>query len=62
MAHPQGSFRGLFQKKGLIVGGDGVIFTDYSSSTALLDANSTALLVAGGVRVSGQANAMLPGY
>ena len=54
MAHPQNSFRGLFQKKNLIVGGDGAIFTDYSSSSALLDANSTGLVVAGKVQLNSQ--------
>lgn len=53
MAHPQNSFRGLHAKTQYRVGASGVIFEDYSATTALLDANSTALLVAGQVRVSG---------
>lgn len=52
MAHPQSSIRGLFQKSGFIVGADGMIFSDYSASSALLDANSTGLVVAGKVRLN----------
>lgn len=58
--HPQTTPRGLWAGN-MIVGSTGLTFSDYSTSTVLLDANSTALLVAGGVRVSGQANAMLTG-
>jgi hypothetical protein len=54
MAHPQNSPRGLHAKQKYDVGADGITFEDYSSSSALLDANSTALLVAGQVRVGGQ--------
>jgi hypothetical protein len=58
--HPQTTPRGLWAGA-YVVSSDGMFFSPYSTTTALVDSNSTALLVAGGVRVSGQANAMLTG-
>lgn len=51
--HPQNSPRGLFAKKRLVVGSDGLAFTSYANSTSLIAANSTGLTVAGGVRLNG---------
>lgn len=61
MAHPQNSPRGLFAKGRINVGSTGVFFTNYSATTALLTANSTALKVAGGVQVSGKSTAKITG-
>jgi len=51
MAHPQNSPRGLWHKNAFKVSGDGILFTPYSETTALLDSNSTGLTVAGQVRL-----------
>ena len=62
MAHPQNSPRGLFSKVAISVAeGKGVFFEDYSTGTAMLTADSTALQVAGGVRLSGKSTAQLTG-
>ena len=53
MAHPQNSPRGLFSKPLLIPTGKGVKFNDYSASSDLLTADSTGVVVAGKVKVSG---------
>ena len=54
MSHPQNSPRGLFTKKDFRVGTSGHVYFDSYATTALLTANSTGLLVAGSVRVSGK--------
>jgi hypothetical protein len=60
--HPNNSFRGLWAKEAFIVpGAKGLMFETYSESTNLLTANSTGLAVAGGVKLSSQANATLTG-
>ena len=45
MAHPQTSPRGLWQKGAIKVGADGLFFAPYSETSALLDSNSTGLLI-----------------
>lgn len=51
--HPNNSFRGLWAKEEFIVpGAKGVMFETYSESSNLLTANSTGLVVAGGVKVN----------
>lgn len=57
--HPQNSPRGLWAAAALNVGADGIKFTPYSTTTALLDSDTTGLTVAGGVKVSGQANGLI---
>ena len=61
MAHPQNSPRGLFAKGRVHVGSSGVFFTGYSTTTALLDANSTSLKVTGGIQVSGKTTSKITG-
>lgn len=51
---PTNSPRGLWAASKLRIGSGGVIHTAYANTTALMTANSTGLLVAGQVRVSGQ--------
>lgn len=54
MAHPQNSPRGLTTKvRHSVPSAGGVMFEAYSASANLLTANSTALLVAGQMRVNG---------
>ena len=53
MTHPQNSPRGLHSKKKYEVGAEGVIFTDYHATNALLDANSTGLLIPAQIRIGG---------
>ena len=56
MARPQNSPRGNFGKHRVEIGAaDGLYFNDYSSSTALIDANSTGLKLAGALYLSGKA-------
>lgn len=53
MARPQNSPRGNFGKHRVEIGAaDGLYFNDYSSSTALIDANSTGLKLAGALYLS----------
>lgn len=55
MARPQNSPRGNFGKHRIEVGAaDGLYFNDYSSSSALIDANSTGLKLAGALYLSGE--------
>jgi hypothetical protein len=63
MARAQNSAKGRFTKKSMVVPtGGGLIFGAYGSGASnLLAGNSTGLTVAGGVRLSGQANATLTG-
>lgn len=51
MAHPQSSPRGLFAKNKVTTAGT-IMFEDYSTSTDLLSADSTGLVVAGAVKIS----------
>lgn len=56
--------RGIFVKDNIGISansGNGFYFFGYSTTTVLVSANSTGLTVAGGVKVSGQANATLTG-
>jgi hypothetical protein len=60
MARPQNSPRGNFGKHRVEIGAaDGLYFNDYSSSTALIDANSTGLKLAGALYLSGKSTSML---
>jgi hypothetical protein len=61
MSHPQNSPRGLFAKGRVHVGSAGVFFTGYSTTSALLDANSTSLKVTGGIQVSGKSTSKITG-
>jgi hypothetical protein len=56
VARPQNSARGNVAKaKFIIPTGGGIRADDYSTTSDLVTANSTALLIAGGIRLSGQA-------
>src|SRR3990167_4789094 len=62
MARSQNAPRGLFAKKRIdVIAGGSVYVHDYSSSTSLLSADSTGLQVAGGIKVSRKANAVITG-
>jgi hypothetical protein len=62
MARPQNSYRGRFSKQAIdFPASGGILFTDYSSSSNLITANSTGLVLAGGIRISSKANATLTG-
>lgn len=59
---PQNSAKGSFAKQRIIVPvGYGAMFGSYSESTDLLTANTTSLLVAGSIRLNGQANSVMTG-
>lgn len=60
--HPQNSPRGLWAKDRIqIKASGGLLYSDYSASALLVKANSTGLVLAGGLRVSDKANATLTG-
>jgi hypothetical protein len=62
MARAQNSFRGLFAKQRIDVSAAGGVYAgSYSSSTSLLSADSTGLQVAGGIKISRKANAVVTG-
>lgn len=53
MARAQNSSRGRFTKKAVdVAASGGILFSDYSTSSNLLTSNTTALVVAGQVRVN----------
>lgn len=51
MARPQTYIRGLHRVGGLSVGSTGILYRAYSTTTPLTSANSTGLIVAGGMRL-----------
>lgn len=60
MPHPTSTPRGLFAKNRFLVpASNGVMFEDYSTSTDLLTANSTALKTAGKIMIQGKAGGLL---
>jgi len=59
---PQNSAKGSFSKSKVSIGASGYLFfEDYSTNTAILTTNTTSLLVAGSIRLNGQANSVITG-
>ena len=56
MAHAQSSPRGLWSKSMHLPVSGSWIMDDYSTTSGLISANSTGVIVAGGVKVSNKAN------
>lgn len=56
MAHPQNSPRGLWAKNLRVPTDGGLYLASYSTSSALLSANSTGVVVAGSIKVSNKTN------
>lgn len=63
MARAQNASKGRFSKQAVEIAasGGGILFTGYSTSSDLITANSTGLVLAGGVKISNKANAYITG-
>lgn len=59
MARPQTYIRGLHRAGSYMVTGDGIFFTPYSTTVAAIDSDTTGIVLAGGVKVSNQANGLI---
>lgn len=61
MARPQTYIRGLHRAGSYMATGDGIFLTPYSTTVAAIDSDSTGIVLAGGIQVSGATNARASG-